>query len=684
MNISELSSHRGLTGDLTCPRCNTPLLPNATFCSSCGERLDKKKDLSSLLQEEQDITARYRITSLLRRRPCVNLYLALDNQQAGLGQQRMVAIRDIDVASLEGEARTLAIEIIQQEYDLLRHLHLPYVMPVVDLRYSQGHLFTVAAFAGGTGAGSTGQYTQYTNIQRLYSLQDFLQSGQGLPLEQQTLKWIWQLCRALDGLHNHQIVVGELDPYTVILNDDNDQAEPALMISWLLPQLRGLLPLSEASMTPMSYFSAPEALQGQAEPLSDIYSLGATLYLLLTGSPPGESMLRTRKRLRAPNELNSRISLHVNDCVMKALSIEPSERFQSAREMAEALYNPRFRFRRRLTTKLTQRGNQPQDVPAAREGDVETVRIVPLSQKHLARWQASRSQNAPQEQVRQQLPAPPGLAQQEEIEPEGQQQSLAQPPSTPLPVDASSEAQLEAPVEQREEELALDPQAPSEGEGTSLPPQISQSVPTPTWKRRITAMLPAIPLELLQKNRNTQTSAADPAERTSQNARVTAWLKQLQRMILGRQRPIIMAAAIVESPLRVQPNQVFTLRLHIMGRDEPLPTPEANTNDRFAGLSTLQHGDTTLIEVRSVLHQSYAYIVQQTTVTIPAAGYAAEVLIPIQLLSTAPGGRRDRLHLFFLDEQRRPLYERPFVLEIFVSHLVKPGKEGHQVLTIPV
>ncbi|HKF35477.1 MAG TPA: zinc ribbon domain-containing protein, partial [Ktedonobacteraceae bacterium] len=174
MNISELSSHRGLTGDLTCPRCNTPLLPNATFCSSCGERLDKKKDLSSLLQEEQDITARYRITSLLRRRTCVNLYFALDNQQAGLGQQRMVAIRDIDIASLEGEARTLAIELVQQEYDLLRHLHLPFVMPVVDLRYSQGHLFTVAAFAGGTGEGSIGQYTA---VQRLYSLQDFLQSG---------------------------------------------------------------------------------------------------------------------------------------------------------------------------------------------------------------------------------------------------------------------------------------------------------------------------------------------------------------------------------------------------------------------------------------------------------------------------------------------------------------------------
>src|SRR5258708_33027147 len=83
MNISELSSHRGLTGDLTCPRCNTPLLPNATFCSSCGERLDKKKDLSSLLQEEQDITARYRITSLLRRRPCVTPTLPFTTSKPG-------------------------------------------------------------------------------------------------------------------------------------------------------------------------------------------------------------------------------------------------------------------------------------------------------------------------------------------------------------------------------------------------------------------------------------------------------------------------------------------------------------------------------------------------------------------------------------------------------------------------
>src|SRR5258708_7134200 len=468
MSISELSSYRGLAGDLTCPRCNAPLLPQATFCSSCGERLDKKKAVSSLLQDEQDITVRYRLTSLLRRSPGVTLYFALDNQQARQGQQSMVAMRDIDITSLADEARVLAIEAVQQEYDLLRHLHLPYVMPVVDLRYSQGHLYVVAALTGTTGGGSIG------NTQRLYTLQDFLQSGQGLPSEQQTLRWIWRLCQALEGLHKHQIVVGELDPYTIILNENSEQAEPALMISWLPPQLRNLLTLPGTSKTPMSYFSAPEALQGNAEARSDIYSLGAILYLLLTGSPPGESMLRAQRPLRTPRELNSRISSHAHDCVMQALSIEPSGRFQSAGAMAEALKDPHYRFRPPRTTKRLQRDNE------------------------------SGTADAP---------------------------------------------------------------ATSEGEIASPSPQIPRSTPAPTWRERVPGIFTAITSRLLNKSRSKQTALAYPIDSASQNEATESWFKQLQRMLLGQQQHTIMAAALVESPLRVQPNQAFTLRLHLMGRD---------------------------------------------------------------------------------------------------------------------
>ena len=146
MSISKAASFHNTSDDFCCPRCGTPLLPQAAFCSSCGERLDNGKASSSLLHNEQDITIRYRITSLVRRRPYVNLYFALDNQRSRQGQQRMVAIRDIDITSLPFEARAQAIKLIQQECDSLRLWQIPHVLPMVDLRYYKGHLYVVSGY----------------------------------------------------------------------------------------------------------------------------------------------------------------------------------------------------------------------------------------------------------------------------------------------------------------------------------------------------------------------------------------------------------------------------------------------------------------------------------------------------------------------------------------------------------
>jgi hypothetical protein len=121
-----------------------------------------------------------------------------------------------------------------------------------------------------------------------------------------------------------------------------------------------------------------------------------------------------------------------------------------------------------------------------------------------------------------------------------------------------------------------------------------------------------------------------------------------------------------------------------MGRDEPAPHPDAKKGAAPAGLSALVHGEIIQVEVRSVLQQGYTYILQHATVTIPAAGYAAEVTIPMQQQPLSVVGRRDRLHIFLLDEHRRPIYEKPFVVELFISPLVQFGREGHQVLTIPL
>jgi serine/threonine protein kinase len=636
MSISKAASFRNSSNDFFCPRCGTPFLPHAAFCSSCGQRLDDKQYSSSLLQNEQDITVRYHITSLVRRRPHVNLYFALDNQQSRLGRQRMVAIRDIDINLLNDEARVQTIKMVQQEYDSLRLWQIPYVLPMIDLQYFKGHLYAISGYPlAASSLNSTGESDHSDiltgNALRLYTLQDFLQSGQGLPSEQQALKWIQDLCQALNVLHQHQIVIGELDPYTIILDEKSDNAKPALMISWLSPQLQKRLRSSEVSTRFWSYFCAPEALQGKAEPRSDIYSLGAILYLLLSGSLPSEKVLRTKEKLRSPHELNSRISLHVSDCVMQALDTVPSKRFQNALEMSQALSNPRDT--RLKAIKLNRRDVAVTPPPVIHDDEAETIRIVPLSQEHLDRWRTSHPHAPSSSQIPHRPLASPTIDGSEETR---TVQSEWQQPAAPVEKSLIIAA---APVDTNADN------------GTVSVQSSTDIVETP-----ITA---------------------------SQNETSITWFKRLQRFVLGQQRHVMFAVAIIESPVSVQPDQIFMLRFHIMGRDKPMSPRNVHETDLSSGLSRLMNGDTVCIEVRAELNQNFTFVVQQALVTIPAAGYVAEITIPMQPFSKLPDGMRERLLISFLDTQGQPLYEKPFAVEVFVSQYVKRGHEGYHVLTIP-
>ena len=125
-------------GNVHCPGCDAILPPHAIFCGSCGERVGEEKKGPSPTQDGADATSRYSITSLVRHRPYVKLFFAVDNQQ-----QRMVVIRNIDISSLNEEAQAKASELTQREYDLLRQLGIAHVMPVIDLQESQSHLLTI-------------------------------------------------------------------------------------------------------------------------------------------------------------------------------------------------------------------------------------------------------------------------------------------------------------------------------------------------------------------------------------------------------------------------------------------------------------------------------------------------------------------------------------------------------------
>jgi hypothetical protein len=169
----------------------------------------------------------------------------------------------------------------------------------------------------------------------------------------------------------------------------------------------------------------------------------------------------------------------------------------------------------------------------------------------------------------------------------------------------------------------------------------------------------------------------------SQNETANTWFQRLQHFFLGQQQRAMFAAAIIESPFSVQPDQIFMLRIHIMGRDKPTIPQEVQKTNLSPGLSRLMNKDPLSIEIRAVLNQHFTFVVQQAIATVPAQGYIAEVTLPIKPYSNLPEGMRERLLISFLDKQSKPLYEKPFAVEVFVSQYVKRGHEGHHVLTIP-
>ncbi len=777
MSATQTPAENDQSNTLRCTRCEAVLPQYATFCGQCGQRV-KKQDSEASSPDYTDVTERYRVTSLVRRRPYTQLFFAFDNQQA-----QAAAIHTVNLNSLKEEERARAIEAFQSHYDLLRRHPLPTIMRLIDLRYFQGHLYLVATWPKQE-TKSTGQTA---HLSTLFSL---LQSGIGLPDEQIAIAWIYRLSRTLELLHKNNLVLGDIDPDTILTNAANFEGDLALMVSWL-PKLMLPLLAHPSIDTNTAYFYAPETVIGESEPRSDIYSLGAILYLLLSGVTPKDATKRARQPLASLREINPRINSAIDIVVMRALALNKEERYQSASDFSEALLqlstNPSTLRHPQKNSSHSARATDSQsdheeigisssvadntidkatDSPAT-GGEETTTSVVPL-QARMARRYLSRRKTSKAETTGKQsgeAPVEEGLLQEERNERDAiadsptraltdsiiQEEHSSDKPSMETPSEAGEAEVIEAgpvkgpdesPVEslngtqyiQDQATLPLDHLTKeTEGEPKKGEPQESdlleiekldtisftyQSIDTPdkheqrkdqekkdgqkkpdtralqvqgpmslqtqvsgvkeSVSERLKAILTKTAALLPDLVRIKEVNALNRAASKQMTApKDGTILKQVQHFLLGEPQNSTKAAALIETPLRIQPGQNYSIRINVIGRDKP-------TEIQLAGLSALIKGEKVHIEVRSALYQNYAYIVQQADIEMPAEGFVAEITMPMQSLGGGQSGRRERLHIFFMDDANNPLYEKPFVIELFISHLVQSGREGHNVLSIPL
>ena len=266
------------------------------------------------------IADRYRIERKLGEGGMATVYLAHD-----LKHNRQVALKLLkpELAAVLGEERFL------KEIQVTAKLQHPHILPLYDSGSSDGVLFYVMPLVQGK------------------SLRDRLDREKLLPVDE-TIRITQQVAGALDFAHRQGIIHRDIKPENILLQD-GEALITDFGIALALTEAGGeRLTGSGLSIGTVQYMS-PEQAAGERDldARSDIYALGAVTYEMLAGEPPvtGPTVKAMMAKLMTERPTSLRVVRDVvprslDDAVMRALAKEPTDRFSSAREFADALTAP--------------------------------------------------------------------------------------------------------------------------------------------------------------------------------------------------------------------------------------------------------------------------------------------------------------------------------------------------------
>ncbi|MEH2233979.1 MAG: serine/threonine-protein kinase [Nostoc sp.] len=159
--------------------------------------------------------------------------------------------------------------------------------------------------------------------------------------EKEALDYIQQIGKALIVVHEQGFLHRDVKPENIILRAGTHQV---VLINFDLARRFVDNPVSSRGnlvdkFTPIELYSNSPRQQARRKPWTDIYSLAATLYFLLTGKLPESAIERqdNNKRLIPPNKLNDQISDRVNDAILHAMELQPDNRPETVEDWLKEL-----------------------------------------------------------------------------------------------------------------------------------------------------------------------------------------------------------------------------------------------------------------------------------------------------------------------------------------------------------
>ena len=166
------------------------------------------------------------------------------------------------------------------------------------------------------------------------------------------LDYTCQICNAVDHAHKAGVLHRDLRPSNVLVGDSGLLKVADFGTSRFLE-----IAAHGTTVIGSPPYMAPEQFHGKAVFASDVYSLGVTMYQMLTGilpydtpSPKDLEKLMSGDFVSPPRTKNPRIPKALNDIVMKAMSPDIHSRYQRASELLEDVLNARSHVPARRTT----------------------------------------------------------------------------------------------------------------------------------------------------------------------------------------------------------------------------------------------------------------------------------------------------------------------------------------------
>ena len=166
------------------------------------------------------------------------------------------------------------------------------------------------------------------------TLETVIATGGRLDIDR-ALDYTIQITRAVEHAHEHGVIHRDLRPANVLVSESGTLKVADFGTSRFLE-----IAAHGTTIIGSPPYMAPEQFRGEAVFASDLYSLGVTVYQMLTGVLPYDTpapgdleKLRRGELVRPPRLLNNAIPRALNDIVMTALSPEVTDRYQRAGEL---------------------------------------------------------------------------------------------------------------------------------------------------------------------------------------------------------------------------------------------------------------------------------------------------------------------------------------------------------------